>query len=105
MIIPITLSEESEIRAEAAPTELTLKDLGLKEAQLEEFIRKNIQLIFTFGQEDDDDETLLIVGQQVANASGGRNDLVALDGNGNLVVIEIKRDAQDMIIRSEPMEI
>ncbi len=102
MIIPITLSEENEIRAEAALSEVTFKSLGLREAQLEEFIRKNIQLIF--GEEDEDDETLLIVGQQVPNAAGGRNDLVALDGNGSLVLIEIKRDAQDMVIRLEPME-
>jgi hypothetical protein len=104
MIIPITVSEEHEIRAEAALSELTFKSLGLRESQLEEFIRQNIQLIFS-EEEEDDDQTLLIVGQQVIDAGGDRNDLVALDGDGSLVLIEIKRDSQDMMIRSEPMEL
>ena len=62
------------------------KSLGLKETHIEDFLRKNIGLIF-----EDDDETLLIVGQQVVNNSGGRNDLVAIDSNGNLVLIEINK--------------
>ena len=74
---------------------------GLSEAKIEEFIRKNIRLIF---DQEEDDETLLIVGQQVVNLKGARNDLVALDGNGNLVLIEIKRDAADMTSRIEAME-
>jgi hypothetical protein len=49
-------------------------------------------------------EWQLIVGQQVVNLSGARNDLVALDGSGNLVLIEIKRDATDMAFRKEAME-
>jgi hypothetical protein len=47
---------------------------------------------------------LLIVGQQVINLQNTRNDLVALDANGNLVLIEIKRDASDMASRIEAME-
>jgi hypothetical protein len=35
---------------------------------------------------------LLIVGQQVINKEGGRSDLVAVDGEGNVVLIELKRD-------------
>jgi hypothetical protein len=58
-----------------------------------------------FDEEDGEVTTALIVGQQVVNDSGGRNDLVALDSEGNLVLIEIKRDSKDMEYRSEPMEL
>jgi hypothetical protein len=101
MLVPIKLTEAKEITLEASLSDSTFKSLGLKEVHIEEFIRKNIGLIF----DEEDDETLLIVGQQVVNNSGGRNDLVALDGNGNLVLIEIKRDSEDMAARSEPMEL
>ena len=77
------------------------KLLIFTEAKIEEFFRKNTGLIF---DEEDEEETLLIVGQQVANLSGARNDLVALDGSGNLVLIEIKRDATDIASRKEAME-
>ncbi len=77
------------------------ESLGLTEANIEEFLRKNIRLLF---DEDEDDETLLIVGQQVVNLRGARNDLVALDGDGYLVLIELKRDAADMAARREAME-
>jgi RecB family endonuclease NucS len=103
MLVPIKLTEEKGITAETSLADSTFKSLGLKEAHIEEFLSKNIHLIFN--EEDDEEPTLLIVGQQVINNSGGRNDLVALDGNGDLVLIEIKRDAEDMAVRSEPMEL
>jgi hypothetical protein len=100
MLVPIKLTGAKEITSETLLSDSTFKSLGLKETHIEDFLRKNIGLIF-----EDDDETLLIVGQQVVNNSGGRNDLVALDGDGNLVLIEIKRDSEDMAVRSEPMEL
>lgn len=80
--------------------ELTLKVLGIKEAVLEEFVRKNIQALFP----DPEGETLLIVGQQPKNKAGGRADLVAVDGKGNIVLVEIKRDVEDIVARKEPFE-
>lgn len=77
----------------------SFKKLGLKEHAIEEFFRKNIEAIF-----DDDEETLLIVGQQTSNAKRGRSDLIAVDGNGRIVLIEIKRDAEDIKLRKEPFE-
>lgn len=79
--------------------ELTLKDLGITEANLEEFVRKNIGLLFP------DEETLLVVGQQLRNQQGGRSDLVAVDGDGNIVLIELKRDASDIVARKEAFEV
>jgi hypothetical protein len=75
------------------------KDLDLTEKELELIIKKNIS-IFT-----EEEETLLIVGQQVVNKSMGRSDLVALDGSGNLVLFEIKRDKKDIEARKEPFDI
>jgi hypothetical protein len=100
MIIPIAITNK-DIRVESEIEEITFKTLGLTEANIEEFFRKNIGLIF---DDEDENETLLIVGQQVINSSNARNDLIALDGKGNLVLIEIKRDAADMASRSEAME-
>lgn len=101
MLIPITITPTKDIITEAEVEKVCFESLGLTEAKLEEFLRKNIRLIF---DEDEDDETLLVVGQQAVNLKGARNDLVALDGNGNLVLIEIKRDAADMASRIEAME-
>ena len=72
-------------------------DRRVTEADLEEFVRKNVQIVFP-------QETLLIVGQQVINKEGGRSDLVAIDGIGNIVLIELKRDPGDMIARKEALE-
>ena len=71
-------------------------------SHIEEFLRRNISLLFE--GDSDGGETLLIVGQQVVNAKGGKNDLVAIDGEGNLVLIEIKHDASDMAARAESLE-
>jgi len=75
----------------------SFKDLSLKESDIEEFIRKNISSIF-------EDETILIVGRQVRNDKNGICDLVALDANGNIVLIEVKRDEEDMKARREAFE-
>lgn len=79
--------------------ELTFKELGVTEADLEEFVRQNIEVLFPDGE-----ETLLVVGQQNRNKEGGRADLIALDGDGNIVLIELKRDKQDMVARKEAFE-
>jgi hypothetical protein len=77
----------------------TLKDLKYKEADLEEILRSNIEIL------SGDDESLLIVGQQVRTRAKGRSDLIAIDSNGYLVLIEIKRDKFDSESRKEPFEI
>jgi len=99
MIIPVTVSPEGQIQAQQAMERTDFVSLGVKEARIEEFLRKDIGRIF-----DEEDETLLIVGQQVVNARNARNDLVALDGSGSLVLIEIKRDSSDMVARPEALE-
>ncbi len=104
MIIPVQLQRYEQdkgtdlLASSEKLEELTLAALNIQEANLEEFVRKNIGLLFS------DDETLLVVGQQVKNKERGRSDLVAVDGDGNIVLLELKRDALDMIARKEAFE-
>lgn len=99
MYIPVTFDDGSIQRNEAIEIKVrNFKDLNLQERHIEEFLRKNINLLFG------DDQTLLVVGQQVRNASNGISDLTAIDADGNIVLIEIKRDVQDIKARKEPFE-
>lgn len=101
VVIPISIAADGD-RIQLADTKLrsrSLKDCGLTELDLEEFVRQNVDLLFP-----EDDETLLIVGQQVRNTSGGVADLVAIDSGGAIVLIELKRDVPDMTARREPFE-
>jgi hypothetical protein len=100
-ILPIDIMKKGS-KTFITPEEMvdkSLTELGITEADLEEFVRLNIGLIFPTS-----DENLLIVGQQVRNRSNGRADLVAVDGEGNIVLIEIKRDQQQIKSRKEPFE-
>ncbi len=54
-----------------------------KESRLEEWVRKDPSML---GMD------LLLIGQQVILPNSGRIDLLALDREGNLVVLELKRD-------------
>lgn len=78
--------------------ETTFADLGKKESYIEEILRKNINMVC------DDEESMLIVGQQVKNQKNGRSDLTAIDDDGNIVLIEIKRDKKDIEQRKEAFE-
>ena len=98
MYIPVTFDDGIQ-RNEAIEIKVrNFKDLNLQERHIEEFLRKNINLLFGDG------ETLLVVGQQVRNASNGISDLTAIDADGNVVLIEIKRDVEDIKTRKEPFE-
>ncbi|RUL55947.1 hypothetical protein [Lysinibacillus antri] len=97
MLMNIELNETNLVPSKTSFEEKSFSELNITENQIEEFIRVNIGEIL-------EDETLLMVGQQVRNLERGRNDLVAIDENGSLVLIEIKRDAEDMARRSEPLE-
>jgi hypothetical protein len=76
----------------------SFKSLDIKENEIELLIKNNIEI---FSEEE---QSLLIIGQQVINKSKGRSDLICLDSDGNLVLFEIKRDRTDIERRSEPFE-
>lgn len=97
MLVTIQKITNSLVEATESYEVKTFKELGITEKMIEDYIRKNIGDIL-------EDETLLIVGQQVRNIAKGRNDLVAVDENGCLVLIEIKRDLIDISRRTEPLE-
>ena len=78
--------------------ETTFAELGMKESDIEEILRKNVDMIC------DDEESMLIVGQQVQDEKKGRSDLTAIDNNGDMVLIEIKRDKRDIVGRKESFE-
>lgn len=78
----------------------TFSQLNMQEKDIEEILRKNIEMLC-----DEDSESMLIVGQQVRNEANGRLDLTAVDKDGDLVLIEIKRDKADIVNRTEPFEV
>ncbi|KEI78908.1 hypothetical protein N452_09945 [Clostridium botulinum A2 117] len=96
MLIPVKIEDSIEIK-DIEIENTNFKSLNLREEHIEEFLRKNIDVIF-------EDETLLVVGKQVVNKENGRSDLTAVDENGNLVLIEIKRDVEDIRQRREAFE-
>lgn len=52
----------------------------------------------------DDEESMLAIGKQVKNEAKRRTDLTAVDHNGNIVLIEIKRNKNDITRRQEGFE-
>ncbi|PGY09131.1 hypothetical protein [Bacillus sp. AFS031507] len=78
--------------------EVTFSELQMLESDIEELLRSNIDMVC------DEEESMLIVGRQVRNAQHGRSDLTAVDNNGNIVLIEIKRDRKDIESRKEAFE-
>lgn len=68
----------------------TFAELNYKESDIEELLRKNIDMICN------EEESMLIVGKQVKNAQQEIRDLTAVDNKGNVVLVEIKRDRRDI---------
>lgn len=94
----------------SSPALLTLEIIGqhflhraFTEADLEELVRR-FPSVFLGSDPQDVESSLLIVGQQVRNQAGGRADIVAIDGTGALVLVELKRDAAAAAQRYEPFE-
>lgn len=77
---------------------VTFSELNMTENDIEEVLRSSIDMIC------DEEESMLIVGRQVRNEKNGRSDLTAVDNNGNIVLIEIKRDRKDIEHRKEAFE-
>ncbi len=87
-----------EVTASLKIEAVTFSELGMQEKDIEEIFRCSIDMLC------DDEESILIVGCQVKNEKLGRSDLTAVDNNGNIVLIEIKRDRKDIENRKEAFE-
>jgi hypothetical protein len=97
-LIPIKIKNgEIDVNDVVEINQNTFKELGISEREIENFIKLNAEEVF-------EDENLFIIGQQVRNSSNAITDLVALDENGNIVLIEIKRDIEDIKRRREKFE-
>ena len=95
--------EEAEaVLFASLPIGLTASKTTAHEADLEDLLAANVNLIEASGDEDD---TLLIIGRQVKTTSGKVMDLVALDSSGALSLIEVKRDEKDVKVRKDHAEI
>jgi len=77
---------------------VTFSELGMQENNIEEILRCNIEMLC--GEE----ESMLLVGRQVRNEKMGRSDLTAVDNNGSIVLIELKRDIKDIEKLKEAFE-
>ena len=83
--------------------ETNFSEIGWSEPdEIEEVAVNNLSILTRQGR---DDESLLLIGRQVVDSTQGKNDLVALDSVGNLVLIEIKRDKKDVKARRENIEL
>ena len=56
------------------------------EDSIEEILLQNIDMIC------DDEESMLLVGQKITNQVQARSDLIVVDQDGNLVLVELKRE-------------
>ncbi len=77
MPIELGIWRMDETLKELRPTELA------QEVRLEDFLEGDLSLL---------NEDLLVIGRQVMTAHGKQVDLLAIDAEGGLVVIELKRD-------------
>lgn len=81
---------------------IDFSSINLTEKDIEDILVNRIGILDEdINDSDDENGSLLIVGRQVRNEGNGRSDLTALDKDGNLVLIEIKRDVKDIKTREE----
>jgi hypothetical protein len=109
MLVKLTVHDNIAEVEEAEPVlfaSLPIRLNGSKhrahEADLEDLLAENVNLVEASGGEDD---TLLIIGRQVQTSSGKVMDLVAFDSTGALILIEVKRDEKDIKVRKDNAEI
>lgn len=91
-------------KKELVPLEkIDFSSIKMTEKDIEDILVDRIGILDEdINDSDEENSSLLIVGRQVRNEGNGRSDLTAIDKDGNLVLIEIKRDAKDIKSRPEP---
>lgn len=95
--------ELSSNKKELIPLEkIDFSSINLTEKDIEDILVNRIGILDEdINDSDEENSSLLIVGRQVRNEGNGRSDLTAIDKDGNLVLIEIKRDVKDIKSRAE----
>ena len=83
-----------EITADRKLEEIPARYVSL-EQWLEDWLADDISVL---------DPTLLVVGRQVRTSFGGAIDLLCMDGEGNLVVVELKRGQTPRDVTSQALE-
>lgn len=83
-----------EVGAGERLASISLSHLDL-ESRLEEWLCADISIL---------DSGLLVMGRQVETAFGGLIDLLAIDADGNLVIVELKRDKTPREITAQTLD-
>ena len=69
-------------RVDGSLERLPFKEIE-QESALQQIIADDIAVV---------DPSLMVIGREVASLHGGRVDILAIDGDGNLAVVELKRN-------------
>lgn len=83
-----------EIKANSTLQEIR-KDKLDKEERLEDWLEDDISII---------SDELLVIGRQVETGYGGYIDLLCIDGSGDLVVVELKRDRTPREVTAQALD-
>ena len=81
--------------------DIKIQTHSVKEQHLEELIARNVGLVTADATDDDGESSVLILGRQVVTNTGKRLDLVAIDRDGALILVEVKRDLRDVASRKD----
>ena len=84
--------DESDSLKEMEPSKLDYEE------RIETWICNNVSVLVP------DDSGLLVIGRQVETIFGGRIDLLCISGDGDLVVVELKRDKTPREITAQALD-
>ena len=84
--------DQSDSLKEMEPSKLDYED------RIETWMCNNVSVLVP------DDSGLLVIGRQVATIYGGRIDLLCMNGDGDLVIVELKRDKTPREITAQALD-
>ncbi|MGO9269238.1 MAG: hypothetical protein ACLQOO_03090 [Terriglobia bacterium] len=84
--------DESDSLMEMEPSKLDYEE------RIENWICNNVSVLVP------DDSALMVIGRQVKTSSGGRIDLLCMNGDGDLVIVELKRDKTPREITAQALD-
>ena len=84
-----------KVTSEGKPAEMSNKEKVESETKLENWLESDISIL---------DPDLLVVGRQVRTDFGGAIDLLCLDREGDIVVIELKKDQTPRDVTAQALD-